>query len=177
MRRVLVPLLAVLAAWPLGAQRYPEAEEDGHFTGADGVRLFYRKLGTGKDVVVMLHGGPGGTMNNGEEIAPLAKGRTLIFYDQRGCGRSELVSDPKLLTANHHVRDLEALREHFRLEHMSVLGISWGSGLAALYTAEHPERVTRLLLVSPMPIARFPFGPERREKLDAGTRKGKDRSP
>ena len=115
----------------------------------------------------MLHGGPGGTMNNGEEMAPLAKGRTVIFYDQRGGGRSELVSDPTLLTANHHVRDLEALREHFRLEHMSLLGISWGSGLVALYTAEHPQRVARLLLVSPMPVARLPFGPERREKIEA----------
>jgi pimeloyl-ACP methyl ester carboxylesterase len=104
MRRVLVPLLAVLAAWPLAAQRYPEAEEEGHVTGADGVRLFYRKLGNGKDVVVMLHGGPGGTMRNGEEMAPLAKGRTLIFYDQRGGGRSELLSDAKLLTSNHHLR-------------------------------------------------------------------------
>ena len=165
--RVLVPLLAVLAAWPLVAQRYPGAEEEGHFTAADGVRLFYRKLGSGKDVVVMLHGGPGGTMKNGEEMAPLAKGRTLIFYDQRGGGRSELVSDPKLLTANHHVRDLEALREHFRLEHMSLLGISWGSGLVALYTAEHPQRVARLLFVSPMPVSRLPFGPERRDKIEA----------
>ncbi|AMY09314.1 Proline iminopeptidase [Luteitalea pratensis] len=167
MHRLLTTFLVVLAAWPLAAQRYPDAQEDGHFTGADDVRLFYRKLGTGKDVVVMLHGGPGGTTNNGEEMAPLAKGRTLIFYDQRGGGRSDLVSDPTLLTANHHVRDLEALRQYFRLEQVSLLGISWGSGLAALYTAEHPARVSRLLLVSPMPVARFPFGPERREKIDA----------
>ena len=167
MCQILSILLAVLAAWPLAAQRYPEAQEDGYFTGADGARLFYRKLGTGKDVLVVVHGGPGGTMNNGEEMAPLARGRTVIFYDQRGGGRSELVSDPKLLTANHHVRDLEALRQHFRLDAMSLLGISWGSGLAAFYTAEHPARVTRLLLVSPMPVARFPFGPERREKIDA----------
>src|SRR5215207_7637042 len=153
MPRILPALLVALLASPLNAQRYPEAQEDGHFTGADGVRLFYRKLGSGTDVVVVLHGGPGGTMHNGEEVAPLAKGRTAIFYDQRGGGRSDLVSDPKLLTANHHVRDLEALRQHFQLEQMSLLGISWGSGLAALYAADHPGRVTRLLLVSPMPVA------------------------
>jgi proline iminopeptidase len=167
MHRILLTLLVVLATCPLAAQRYPEAQEDGHFTGADGVRLFYRKLGSGTDVVVILHGGPGGTMRNGEEMAPLAKGRTLIFYDQRGGGQSDLVSDPTLLTASHHVRDLEALRQHFRLDQMSLLGISWGTGLATLYAAEHPARVARLLLVSPMPVARFPFGPERQEKLNA----------
>jgi hypothetical protein len=69
MRRVVVTLLAVLAACPLAAQGYPEAQEEGHFTGADGVRLFYRKIGSGKDVVVVLHGGPGGTMHSGEENA------------------------------------------------------------------------------------------------------------
>jgi proline iminopeptidase len=106
-------------------------------------------------------------MNNGREMLPLAKGRTVILYDQRGGGRSELVSDPKLLTAQHHVRDLEALRQHFRLPRMSLLGISWGAGLAALYAAEHPQRVERLLLVSPMPIARIPFGQERVAKIDA----------
>jgi proline iminopeptidase len=140
---------------------------EGYFNGADGVRLFYRRFGHGKEVIVFLHGGPGGTMNNGFEMLALAKRRTVILYDQRGGGRSELISDPKLLTAQHHVRDLEALREYFHLERMSLLGISWGSGVATLYAAEHPARVERLLLVSPMPIARIPFGQERAAKLNA----------
>jgi proline iminopeptidase len=179
MRRILFTSLVVLVlASPLVAQTghgkqssygpTPDATAtEGYFTGADGVRLFYRKFGRGKSVVVFLHGGPGGTMNNGWEMLPLAKGRTVILYDQRGGGRSELVSDLKLLTAQHHVRDLEALRQHFRLRRMSLLGISWGSGLAALYAAEHPEQVERLLLVSPMPVARVPFGQERVAKIDA----------
>ncbi len=144
-----------------------KATDEGYFSGADGVRLFYRRFGHGKDVVVFLHGGPGGTMNNGFEMLPLAKRRTVILYDQRGGGQSELINDPKLLTAQHHVRDLEALREHFHLQQMTLLGISWGSGLATLYAAGHPERVKRLLLVSPMPIARIPFGQERAAKLNA----------
>jgi len=106
-------------------------------------------------------------MNNGPEILPLAKLRTVIIYDQRGGGRSELITDPKLLTAQDHVRDLEALRQHFNLQRMSLLGISWGSGLVTLYTVEHPERVERLLLVSPMPVARIPFGRERAAKINA----------
>jgi hypothetical protein len=74
-------------------------------------------------------------------------------YDQRGGGRSVLVSDPNLLTADHHVRDLEALRQCLRLEQVSLQGISRGPRLAALYTAEHPAEVSRLLLVSPMHAA------------------------
>jgi proline iminopeptidase len=177
-RILLTSLVVLIAVSPLAAQAgsnkqsRPEpipksAATEGYLTGADGVRLFYRKFGRGKSVVVFLHGGPGGTMNNGWEMLPLAKGRTVILYDQRGGGRSELVSDPKLLTAQHHVRDLEVLRRHFGLQRMSLLGISWGSGLAALYAAEHPERVERLLLVSPMPVARIPFVQERAANIDA----------
>lgn len=137
------------------------------FPGADGVRLAYRRVGRGKNVVVCIHGGPGLNMASGcLDAEPLAKGRTLIMYDQRGSGRSELICDPKLLTANHHVRDLEALRQHFRLRRMTLIGFSWGAGLAALYTTAHPERVERLLLVAPMPPAKRPFWEQRLAKVN-----------
>lgn len=129
--------------------------EEGYFTGADGVRLFYRKVGSGKQTVVYLHGGPGANFRGqNEEIEPLAKGRTIIFYDQRGSGLSEVVTDPKLLTGEHHVSDLEALRRHFGLKRMTIMGLSWGSVLAAMYAAQYPERVKRLLLISPGPLTR-----------------------
>jgi proline iminopeptidase len=124
---------------------------EGYLTGADGVRLFYRKVGSGRSVAVFLHGGPGANFRgNGDYMEPLAEGRAVIMYDQRGSGLSQLVTDPKLLTIEHHVRDLEALRRHFGIRRMTIIGLSWGSALAARYAAEHPERVERLLLVSPM---------------------------
>jgi proline iminopeptidase len=125
---------------------------EGYFSGADGVRLFYRKVGTGKDIYVLLHGGPGGNINSAwPDLEPLAKHHTILIYDQRGGGRSQIIKDPALLTAADHVRDLEALRRHFGLRRMTLIGESWGAGLAALYTAEHAKHVSRLLLLGPMP--------------------------
>lgn len=124
---------------------------EGYFIGADDVRLFYRKVGSGKDIVVFLHGGPGSNFRgNGDYMEPLAARRTVIMYDQRGSGLSELVTDPKLLTTEDHVRDLEKLRQHFGIKRMTLIGLSWGSGLAVMYAAEHPKRVERLLLLSPI---------------------------
>jgi proline iminopeptidase len=166
-RDLLVGVVILSATFPAVAHASspptkPLAAVEGTFPGADGVRLFYRKVGSGKDVAVYLHGGPGLAMEDGGyDLEPLAQGRTLILYDQRGCGRSELVSDPKKLTVEDNVRDLEALRQHFKLERMALIGLSWGSGLAVRYAAEHPDRVSRLLLVSPMPVARTPFRDER----------------
>jgi proline iminopeptidase len=53
-----------------------------------------------------------------------------------------------------HVADLEALREIWRLERMTLAGYSWGAMLATLYAIDHPSRVERLALVSPAPAWR-----------------------
>ena len=118
---------------------------------------------------MFLHGGPGANYRGaGDYIEPFADaGRAVVLYDQRGSGRSDLVTDPALLTADHHVRDLEALRVHLGVERMTLIGLSWGAGLAALYAAEHPDRVERLVLVSPMAPAKKPFWNDRLAKIGA----------
>ncbi len=147
----------------------PPAVFEGHFPGAGGTRLFYRKVGTGPKVVVFLHGGPGSNFRGaGDSVEPLAKdGRTVVLYDQRGSGFSDLETIPALLTADHHVRDLEALRQHLGAPRMTLVGLSWGAGLAALYAAKHPARVERLVLVSPMAPVKTPFWNERMAKMSA----------
>jgi proline iminopeptidase len=144
---------------------------EGYFKGADGVRLFYRKVGQKvgdrTNAVVFLHGGPGlGIGDGGYDMEPLARNRVLLMYDQRGSGRSEIVSDPRMLTTEYQVRDLEEFRKAFALERMTIVGLSWGTGLAVLYAAAHPERVERLLLVSPMPPAKVAFWEERIRQIN-----------
>jgi len=146
------------------AEKYPA--ETGSFTAADGVQLFYCKQGSGRDFVVFLHGGPGLNMGDGGyAMRPLAEQHTLILYDQRGGGRSDLVKDPKLLTADADVRDLEALRQHFGIDKMNLIGLSWGSGLAALYTEAHPESVSRIVFLDPMPMLSIPTRKNEGKKL------------
>jgi proline iminopeptidase len=141
---------------------------EGFVPGADGVRLYYRRIGEGRPAIVYLHGGPGQNFNGGgPEMEPLAASRSLVLYDQRGAGRSEVVSDPERLTVGHHVRDLEALRQHFGFRRMVLVGLSWGSGLAVSYAAAHPDRVERVVLVSPMPPARTPYFTERLAAIQA----------
>jgi hypothetical protein len=68
---ILVPLLCLLlllaaAATEQGKPSEAELAQEGYLSGEDGVRLFYRKLGTGRDVVVFLHGGPGLSIEDGD---------------------------------------------------------------------------------------------------------------
>jgi len=118
-----------------------------------GVELFVRRVGQGSPAVV-LHGGPGA---HHDYLLPgfdaLADGRELIYYDQRGGGRSPVARDVAV-GWTEHVADLEALRTAWRLERLTLAGYSWGGLLALLYAVSHPGRVGRLALVSPAPAWR-----------------------
>ena len=163
---VVTVLLVLFSFAGISAQRPPSIDQ-GYIKGADGIRLFYRSVGNGKETIIYLHGGPGANFRGQEDyIDPLARKRRLIMYDQRGGGHSALVTDPKLLTAAHHVRDLEELRKAFGVERITLVGLSWGSALAALYAAEYPERVDRIVFVSPMAPRRTLLD-DRINKLDS----------
>jgi len=104
--------------------------------------------------VVVLHGGPGA---HHDYLLPgfdaLAEGRELIYYDQRGGGRSPV---PRSVPVGwtEQVADLEALRAVWGIGRLTLVGYSWGGLLALLYALEHTERVARLALVSPAPAWR-----------------------
>jgi proline iminopeptidase len=119
----------------------------------DGAALFYRLIGTGPDTLVMIHGGPGMDMGYMvPDFAPLAERHRLLFYDQRGGGRSErLGDDPALFTIAHHVADLEALRVRFGLARLTLVAHSFGPAIAAAYAIAHPDRVARMIFLGPLP--------------------------
>lgn len=142
MRKVLAFLLLFVAA-NVFADTFADA--------GDGVRLWYTSRGKGSPIVV-IHGGPG--MDHGSlaaDLAPLEKHHRVIYYDQRGGGRSTLPADTSKLTIDDHVRDLEALRKHLRLEKLTLLAHSFGPAIAAQYAIHYPDRVARMIFLGPIP--------------------------
>ena len=118
-----------------------------------GISVFERRVGKGPPTVV-LHGGPGA---HHDYLLPavdaLARGRTLVYYDQRGGGRSP-VERSVAVGWRAHVADLEALRTVWGMDRLTLLGYSWGGLLAMLYATEFPGRVAQLALVAPAPAWR-----------------------
>jgi DNA-binding SARP family transcriptional activator/pimeloyl-ACP methyl ester carboxylesterase len=74
----------------------------------------------------------------------LSQGRTLVRYDERGCGMSDWDVDQFDLDA--WVTDLETVVDTLGLERFPLLGISQGGAIAIRYAVRHPERVTRIVL-------------------------------
>ena len=101
--------------------------------------------------LVVVHGGPGGNLYNFERtIGPLLEEfATVLYYEQRGCGRSGPPERPDAYSLELLVADLEALRGRLGLDRIALLGFSFGGELALAYAVAHPGRVERLILQAP----------------------------
>ena len=111
---------------------------------ANGVTLWTATQGTGPPVV-LCHGGPGIYDYLGPVAAMIEDVATVHRYDQRGCGRSEVVG-PYDVAA--FVDDLDALRAYWGYEAWMVIGHSWGAPLALLYAIQYPKRTARLVYMA-----------------------------
>jgi pimeloyl-ACP methyl ester carboxylesterase/DNA-binding winged helix-turn-helix (wHTH) protein len=118
---------------------------------AEGARLAYATLGEGPPLVRAAHWI---THLDYDFQSPvwrhwlegLSRGRTLVRYDERGCGLSD--HDPDDVSLEAFVHDLEVVVDEIGLERFPLIGLSQGGPVAVEYTRRHPERVTRLVLVN-----------------------------
>lgn len=99
--------------------------------------------------LILLHGGPGlsETGSFRRALTPLEKRFTLVYWDQRGAGRSYHRSIPSSsMTLERLVDDLDELvdvvRSRVGADRVAVFGHSWGSVLGALYARRHPDKVS-----------------------------------
>ena len=111
----------------------------------DGVSIAYWTMGTGP-AVVYVNTPPWSNIEFEAREWPmhgiLASRCTLIRYDHRGTGLSHREVDEFSLDA--HVQDLEAVVDRLALDQFILLGFD--GPIAIAYAANHPERVSHLLL-------------------------------
>jgi proline iminopeptidase len=132
--------------------------------------LYTREIGNGQPIIV-LHGGPDFDHTYLlPELDRLSDAFRLLYYDQRGRGKSAADVQPEDVTIESEVADIERLREHFHLNSLTLLGHSWGGPLALEYAVRHPEHVSRLILLNTAPASHDDFivlQEDRRRRLAA----------
>lgn len=120
---------------------------------AGGIEHWVRVAGAGNGGVplVLLHGGPGESSYGVERSVgeALAKVAPVVFYDQRGCGRTARPADTSTYTMERLVADLEELRTALGAERIVPWGVSFGCLLAAEYAVAHSNHVDSLILHAP----------------------------
>jgi pimeloyl-ACP methyl ester carboxylesterase len=142
-RRTQVILVVALASRAGAAPAFDldvpagDARIHAHVVGSDEARR----------TVVVVHGGPGLTYDYLLPLARLADlGRRVVFYDQRGAGRSLRPLDREYGLAAQ-VADLDAVRRAVGADKIELVGHSWGTVVALAYAAAHPDEVAAVVLI------------------------------
>jgi len=116
------------------------------FVDANGVMIYYEEFGSGKPLMI-VHGGPGASHDYFlPYLLPLARYYRLIFIDERGSGKSEMLEDVKQYTVENMVEDVEAVRQALGFGKISLLGHSFGGVLAQAYAMKYQEHLSHLIL-------------------------------
>jgi proline iminopeptidase len=136
----------------MGVDDAPTAHETFLATGS--APLYVREIGHGYPVIV-VHGGPD---FDHEYLLPeldrlAGTASRIVYYDQRGRGRSFAIEDRDDVTIESDVADLDAVRAWAGVEQVAILGHSFGVVLALEYALRHPHRVGHLILLNSAPVS------------------------
>ena len=160
MKRIVSIALSAMAIVTMAWSQIPEKKslskvsfppvfitEEG-FVDAHGVLIYYKAIGKGEPLVVLL-GGPGASHDYFlPYLLPLVRKNRVIFIDERGSGRSQKLENPSAYTVEDMADDVEAVRQELQLGKIRLLGHSCGGVLAQAYAMKYQENLTHLILCS-----------------------------
>jgi len=143
-------------------------------------KVWTKRMGSGPVKVLLLHGGPGFThdyLEAMESFLPQAS-IEMVYYDQLGCGNSDVPDDPSLWTLDRYLAEVEEVRQGLGLDNFVLYGHSWGSILGIEYALRYPQHL-RGLVISNMTAGTQAYlkhiaalrdqllSPDERKRLDA----------
>lgn len=124
-----------------------------HYIEVNGIKHWYKIAGAEKGTtpIIIIHGGPGGH-NYVFERTPgpkIEKFSTVIYYEQRGCGRSDAPKDQGEYSIPILLSDLAEFCEKLNIGKIIPLGFSFGGELALEFAVSYPELVERVIAQAP----------------------------
>jgi proline iminopeptidase len=101
--------------------------------------------------LIFIHGGPGGNHYNFERTVGhiLAKERTVVYYEQRGSGRSDSPISDDDYSIETLVADFKDLKDRLGVENADLMGYSFGGELALEIACAYPDKINKLILSGP----------------------------
>jgi len=121
------------------------------FVEVKGFRLFYKTFGTGEEILLCLHGGPGATHQYLLSLGELGDDKfKVVMYDQLGVGASEKPKDTSLFTIEYGAEEVEGFRKAMNLGKVNLFGSSYGGGLALQYALKYQTNIKKLIIAGGM---------------------------
>lgn len=122
--------------------------EENLVTTSDNVKLYTKKSGKGL-YLLYVHGGPGAWSKSFEDLGGknLEDEFTVVYYDQRGCGRSESPQHEDY-TLERMMLDIEEIRQFYKIDQFFIMGHSFGGVLITQYAHLYPQNLRGLILLN-----------------------------
>lgn len=109
--------------------------------------MYYELYGNPKEIpVLFFHGGPGSGFHDKHKVFFNSKKHNVIFFDQRGSGKSTPFASIRNNTTQDLVSDSKKLLDYLGFNKVFLFGGSWGSTMALLFAIEYPQMVTGMFL-------------------------------
>ena len=119
----------------------------GHLKVTNIHKIYYEEFGNPEGIpILFLHGGPGAGFSSFHRKLFNAQKHRVIFFDQRGSGRSLPLAEIRENNTSELLKDIEKLRKFLEIEKWFIFGGSWGSTLAIIYGIKNPNRCLGFIL-------------------------------
>lgn len=114
----------------------------------DGNKLYIQDWGNQKSKapIIFLHGGPGAGCDDGHKNYFDGYKQRVIFFDQRGAGRSTPKGQLDKNTTADLVSDIVKILHELDIEKVIIYGRSWGSCLALNFAIRYPQYIKALVV-------------------------------
>ena len=121
--------------------------DNGHLEVGNGHSIYFEQYGNPTGIpILFLHGGPGAGFSNSHKSFFDSNIFRVIFFDQRGSGKSIPYAETNYNNTQLLVADIESLRNSLKIDKWYLFGGSWGSTLALLYGIDYPNRCLGFIL-------------------------------
>lgn len=118
------------------------------FITSDKVKIYYDIQGKGEPWI-FIHGGPGAWSYNFQALGgkSLEDFMKVIYFDQRGCGRSS-GDENSDYSIDRIVKDIDELRQELKLNKVNIIAHSFGGIFAVNYALKYKENVDKIILLN-----------------------------
>jgi proline iminopeptidase len=143
-----IALIVLVLIATVQAFARPVADREFYFTTSDSVKLYVRVAGQGQPCV-FVHGGPGSTTNYFEksEGSGVEAFMQMIYFDQRGSGRSESAKNGDYSLARME-KDMEELRRYLGYTKWAVMGHSFAGLIMTSYLDHYARYVSSAIYIN-----------------------------
>ncbi|PIF46701.1 pimeloyl-ACP methyl ester carboxylesterase [Chryseobacterium sp. 52] len=149
----LISLLLLLLSLNIFAQNIDKEHQidTEFFIPIEKSNLYTRVVGNpDKPIIITLHGGPGAFNVDHEFLRNVfEKDYLMVYFDQRGSGKSDEWKDKTMLTTDQFVKDLDIVVDYIKNKYpdkkINLLGSSWGGMYGFLYLIKHQDKINSFI--------------------------------